>query len=200
MEMYCHKCGKEIPEDSAYCPSCGTKVGGYSPADYWWERRRWQRERRPRHEWDPMDTALAAVRGVGFLVILGLTVVQYPDVFVLMFRYLESWGTYGYPVLPPHALGQVIIFLFTAGGAWGLVSSGLRLGFSHRLRGPMRDIVSAVFSLYIAYVFTLFYAGTIRGSVLVLDFFVGLAAVVVVSALITGFVPRRKDQERVSPG
>lgn len=197
--MYCHRCGKELPPDSAYCPSCGTKVGGGSPADYWWERRRWQRERRPRHEWNPMDAAWGAVRALGFLVIIGLTIVQYPDVFALIIRYLNSWGTYGYPVLPPHALGQVVIFFFAACGVWGIVSAGLELGFSSRLRRTIRNAVSAMFSLYVAYIFTLFYAGTIRGTGLVLDFFVGLGVMVVVSALVTGFVPRWKHEERESP-
>jgi len=189
--MYCQKCGKELPQNSAYCPSCGAKAGGYSSADYWWERRRWERERRPRREWDPMDAAWGAVRAVGFLIIIGLTIVLYPDVFVLLFRYLESWGTYGYPVLPPYALGQVIIFLFTASGVWGLVSSGLRLGLSSRLRRPMRDIVSAVFALYVAYTLSQFYGRTIRGAEFVLAFFVGLAVMVIINALITHYVPRR---------
>lgn len=198
--MYCQRCGKELPKDSAYCPSCGVKVGGYSPADYWWGRWGWERERWPRHEWDPMDAVWGAVRAVGFLVIIGLTIARYPDVFVLFFRYLDSWGTYGYPVLPPYALGRVIIFLFTASGAWGLVSSGLRLGLSSRLRRPMRDVVGAVFALYLAYTLSLFYAKAIRGSGLVLAFFVGLAVMVVVNALIMHYIPRRKAQGREPPG
>ncbi len=189
--MYCQRCGKELPQDAAYCANCGAKVGGYTPAEYWWGR--WEREReRHRHDWEPADAAWGAVRAVGFLVVIGLTIARFPDVFALILRYLESWGTYGYPVLPPSALGQVIIFLFTASGVWGLVSSGLWLAFSTRLRRPLRDVVGAVFSLYVAYAFTQFYAGTIRGSGLVLAFFIGLAGVVLFNALIAHFVPRRK--------
>jgi len=191
--MYCHKCGKELPQDAAYCANCGARVGGYTPAEYWWGR--WDRDRdreRHRHDWEPADAAWGALRAVGFLVVIGLTIARFPDVFVLILRYLESWGTYGYPVLPPSALGQVIVFFLTAGGVWGLVSSGLRLAFSGRLRRPLRDIVGDVFSLYVAYAFAQFYARTIRGAGLVLAFFIGLAAVVLVNALITHFVPRRR--------
>jgi hypothetical protein len=190
--MYCHRCGKELPEGATYCPSCGAKVGEYSPADYWRERWRWERERRPRREWEPLDAAWGAIRAFGYLIILGLTIVRYPDVLVLIFRWLESWGTYGYPVLPPYALGMVVIFLLTAGGIWGLVSSALRLAFTSRFRRPMRDIVGAVFSLYVAYIFAEFYAKAIRGSGLVFAFFVGLAAMVLVNAVIRHYVPRRK--------
>jgi hypothetical protein len=197
--MFCQKCGKELPPDSDYCPSCGTKVGGYAPAEYRWERRRRERERWSRRGWDPMDPVWGAVRAMGFLVVIGLTISRYPDVFLLLFRYMESWGTYGYPVLPPYALGQAIIFLFTASGVWGLISAGLMLGLSSRLRRPMRDIVSALFSLYLAYAFTLFYAKTIVGVELVLAFFLGLAVMVIVNGLITFFVPRRNVQRTMPP-
>jgi len=66
-----------------------------------------------------MDAAWGAVIGVGYLIIIGLTVLRYPDVFTLVFRYLGSWGTYGRPVLPPYVLGQAMIFLLTAGASGG---------------------------------------------------------------------------------
>ena len=187
--MFCHVCGKELSEGAAYCPSCGAKVGAYSPADWWWERRR---DRWERHDWEPTDAAWGAVRAVGFLVILGLTFVSYPDVLTLFSKYLQSWQTYGHPVLPPHVLGVVLIFLFTAGGVWGLVSSGLRLVFSRRLRRPLLDVIGAFFSLYVAFILEAFYARTFGGADLVLAFFVGLAALILVNALIALFVPRRR--------
>jgi zinc-ribbon domain len=187
--MYCSRCGKELTPGAAYCSSCGAKVGEYSPADWWWE---WRRERRDRHEWEPVDAAWGAIRAVGFLTIIGLTIFEYPDVFVLIIRYLASWGTYGHPVLPGYALGQVIVFLFSASGVWGLVSSGLRLAFTSRFARPLRDIVGASFSLYIAFIFSRFYARAINGAELVLVFFVGLAVIVLVNALISHYIPRRK--------
>jgi zinc-ribbon domain len=30
--MYCRKCGKQIPDDSAFCPKCGASQGGSSPS------------------------------------------------------------------------------------------------------------------------------------------------------------------------
>jgi hypothetical protein len=139
-----------------------------------------------------MDAVWGAVRAVGFLIILGVTIVEYPNVLTLISKYLDSWQTYGHPVLPPHALGLVIIFLFAASGIWGLVSSGLRLGFSRRIRKPLRDIVGALLSLYIAFILGEFYAHAVGGAGLVLLFFVGLAGVVLANALITFLVPRGK--------
>ena len=191
--MYCQRCGKELAPGATYCHNCGARVGEYSPADWWWT---WRRERWARHDWEPVDAAWGAVNGVGFLIIIGLMVFWYPDVFTLVVRYLESWGTYGHPVLPSHALGQVIIFLFTAGGFWGLASSGLRLAFTSRFARPLRGIVGALFSLYVAFIFSQFYSNTIHGAGLVLAFFVGLAAMVLVNALISHFVPRRRGQKQ----
>jgi hypothetical protein len=187
--MYCQKCGKELAPDAVYCHSCGARVGAYSPADWWWG---WRRERLERRDWEPADMIWGAIRGVGFLIIIGLTIFYYPNVFTLLDRYLESWGTYGHPVLPPLPLGQVMIFLFIAGGVWGLVSSGLRAAFSTRFARPLREAVGAVFSLFLALILTQFYARAISGAGLVLLFFVGLAVMVLANALIRHFVPFRK--------
>jgi hypothetical protein len=197
--MYCQNCGKELTPDAAYCPNCGAKVGAYSPADWW--RERWERrtERRERHEWEPVDAAFGAIRGVGFLVVIGLTIFLYPDVFTLVIKYLGSWGTYGHPVLPPYPLGQVMVFLFSASGAWGLASAGLRLVFTSRLARSLREVVGALFSLYVASILTEFYGSAFRGAGLVLLFFLGLAGLVLVNTLIWHFVPRRKARKDAQP-
>lgn len=31
--MYCHQCGKQLPEEAAYCPACGTKVFQMKPQE-----------------------------------------------------------------------------------------------------------------------------------------------------------------------
>lgn len=203
MPMYCQNCGKELTPGAAYCANCGAKVGAYAPEDWRWERRRerWERrrERWERHEWEPVDAAFGAIRGVGFLIVIGLTIFMYPDVFTLVIRYLSSWGVYGHPVLPPYALGQPIVFLFSAAGVWGLVSAGLRLAFTSRLARSFREVVGAMFSLYIAFIFTEFYGRAVRGAGLVLLFFLGLAAVVLVNTLIWHYIPRRKTQKQAPP-
>ena len=119
----------------------------------------------------------------------------FPDVFTLLVRYLESWGTYGHPVLPGRALGQVLIFLFTACGVWGILTSGVRLVLTTRFARPLRDIVGGLFALYIAFMLTSFYGRTLSGAGLVLAFFVGLAAVIVFDALISFFLPRRRSMK-----
>lgn len=94
----------------------------------------------------------------------GLTISQYPNVFSLITRYFETWGTLGYPVLPGYALGPVIIYFFTVSGIWGLVSAGLRFAFTNFLSRPMRDIVGALFALYVANAFSQLYLGGSQGN------------------------------------
>jgi len=192
--MYCQRCGKELAPGAVYCQNCGARVGEYSPADWWWT---WRRERWERHEWEPIDAAWGAVTGVGYLIIIGLMIFWYPDVFTLLVKYLESWGTYGHPVLPGHSLGQAMIFLFTASGIWGILSSGGRLALTRRVARPLRGVVGGLFSLYVAFVLTSFYAKAINGAGLVLAFFVGLAAMVVTNALISFLLPRRRSPKQV---
>ncbi len=186
--MYCHRCGKELAPGAAYCHSCGAKVGEYSPAEWWWT---WHREQRDRLDREPTDAVWGAISAVGVLVILALTIVRYPDVFTLVVRYLESWQAFNRPVLPPYALGQVVVFFFAACGIWGVVAAGSRLALTGRLRQPLRDFGGALFSLYVAFAFSQFYARTLNGVELVLAFLMGLAALVIANALISLFLPRR---------
>ena len=200
MRMYCQKCGKELAPGTAYCQFCGAKVGGYSPADWWWERQRWRwerrEERRERHDWEPIDAAWGTITGVGYLIIIGLMIFWYPDVFTLIVKYLEGWGTYGHPVLPGHALGEVMIFLFTSCGIWGVLTSGLRVALTSRLARPLRGVVGGLLSLYVAFILSSFYAKALNGPGLVLAFFVGLAAMIVVDGMISFFLPRRRPQNQ----
>ena len=195
--MYCQRCGKELALGAAYCQNCGARVAEYSPADWWWT---WRRERWERHDSEPIDAAWGAITGVGYLVIIGLMIFWYPDVFTLLVKYLESWGTYGHPVLPGHAIGQVMIFLFTASGVWGIMSSAGRLALTRRVARPLRGVVGGLFSLYMAFILTSFYGKAINGAGLVLAFFVGLAGMIVINALISFFLPRRRPSKQMPTG
>ncbi|MDA4124081.1 MAG: zinc ribbon domain-containing protein [Thaumarchaeota archaeon] len=189
--MFCPKCGKELVPDAAFCHNCGESVGAPSnmAGQGWnWERR-WRPDRGTTDGW------WGAVSAFGFLIIIGLTISQYPNAFTLMNRYFIGWGTVGYPFLPGYALGQVVIYFFTLCGIWGLVSAGLRFAFTNSISRPMRSVVGALFAFYIASVFSQYYAGTIAGSALVLTFFVGLGVVIVANALIAYYVPRRLPKQ-----
>ncbi len=182
---FCSKCGKELTPDAAYCIHCGARAGATPFQDRWdW---RWER---PRHE-RRRGGWIGVVNAFGILTILGLTISQYPDVFLLIGRYLGSWGAHGYPVLPGDALGRVIVYFFTACGVWGLIVAALRFAFTDAFSRPMRDIVGALFALYIAGSFSQFYSGAIRGSGLVLALIMGLAFVIVANAVIAFFLPHR---------
>lgn len=127
----------------------------------------------------------------GFLVIVALTISAYPDVFTRIINYLESFGRYGYPVLPSYNVGQVMIYFLNLSGIWGLIAAALRFFLTGYRSRAARDGVGALFSLYTANLLTQFYAGAFRGSGLVGLWVVGLVVVIVADALITFFVPRR---------
>jgi hypothetical protein len=185
---FCSNCGKELVADASYCIHCGARVGGYWHSERWRERD-WARARR--HAMRERGGWWGGVSAFGFLIIMIITVSNYPNVFSLVNSYLLSWGTYGHPVLPGHPLGQIIIYFLTACGVWGIVSACLRFAFTNSLRRPMRNIVGALFSLYLAGSLSQFYAGTITGTGLVVAFFVGLAFVIAADAAIAFFFPRR---------
>ncbi|MGD0478349.1 MAG: zinc ribbon domain-containing protein [Nitrososphaerales archaeon] len=188
---FCSKCGKELAPDAAFCHSCGAKVGEAPPfvggMHRGWERNhRWRREGRERNgRWGALSV-------FGFLLIIGLTISRYPDVFAKMDTYFDSWGMYGHPVLPAQGLGQIVIYFLTVCGIWGLIAAALRFAFTNSLSRPMRDMVGALFALYVADSFSQFYAHTITGSDLVLAFFVGLAMVIIADVAIVIFFPRHQ--------
>jgi hypothetical protein len=195
---FCPKCGKELTPDAVYCIHCGTRVGEPSPFGRRWERD-WERERR--REWRRERGAgwWGAVSAFGFLIIIGLTISQYPNVFVLSGNYFASLSAYGYPILPGYALGQVIIYFLTVCGVWGLVSNGLRFAFTNSISRPIRGVVGALFALYLANSFSQYYARIIGGSGLVLNFFVGLAVVIIVNAVIAYSFPHRHWRYAAAP-
>jgi hypothetical protein len=185
---YCSRCGKELAPDAVFCHSCGAKVGEVPPS-VGGTYRRWERNHRWRHEGRERNGWWGAVSALGFLLIIGLTISQYPDVFARVDAYFDSWGVYGHPVLPAYGLGQIVIYFLTISGIWGLVAAALRFAFTNSFSRPIRDIVGALFALYVASSFSQFYARTITESGLVLAFIVGLAKVVVANAAIRIFVP-----------
>jgi len=184
---YCNNCGKEIPQDSAYCPECGCSIANSASDRTWWNSS-WNSDRnqyRRENDWWGLVTAL------GFFVVIGLTIAAYPDVFSRVVKYLESFATYGHPVLPSYNLGQVLIYLFNLSGIWGIIAAALRFVLTGSASRAARDGVGAIFSLYTASILTRFYGGFFNGWGLVGMCIVGLIILIIAEALITFFVPRR---------
>jgi hypothetical protein len=185
---FCSKCGKELSPGADYCIYCGTKASVTWTSDRWRERE-WRRTRR--YERREGDGWWGAVSAFGFLVIIGLTISNYPNVLSLINAYLVSWGAHGQPILPGRALGRVIIYFLTACGVWGLIIACMRFAFTNAISRPMRDVVGALFVLYVAGAFSQFYAGSITGSALVVAFFIGLAVMIIANAAIALFLPHQ---------
>jgi hypothetical protein len=188
---FCSKCGKELAPDAAFCHSCGVRVGE-APPFVGGMHRGWEWDYRWRREGRERDGRWVALSVFGFLLIVGLTISRYPDVFARMDAYFDSWGVYGHPVLPDHGLGRIVIYFLTVCGIWGLVVATLRFTFTNSLFRPMRDLVGALFALYVAHSFSQFYAGTITGSGLALAFFVGLVMVAIADVAIGIFLQRHQ--------
>lgn len=183
---HCTKCGKELPENAVFCPSCGANLqAGFVSPEERWSYRRYRRERRRerRGDWWGVVTAL------GFLVIIGATIIRYPDVFTRIIDYFTSFGIYGHPVLPSYSLGQVIVYFFLVAGIWGIVAAALRFAFTGAISRATQDTVGGLFALYISSVFSRFYAHAYGGWGLVGLLVIGLAVVIVANALISFFIP-----------
>ena len=188
----CQNCGREIPLGAGYCPNCGAQVSSVNNPVETAQRWRHERRRRPEDDWWGVVTA------AGFFVIIGLTIFAYPDVFSRIIDYLESFATYGHPVLPPYSLGEVIIYFFYLSGIWGLIAAGLRFALTNRITKPTQDVVGALFALYIGNSFSMFYAGAYGGWGLLGTLILGLAVVIIASALIGYFVPRAVKTETLT--
>ncbi len=179
----CEKCGAEAPNGAVYCPNCGSRILRVPSGSNWdWN---WKISSQKEPDW--WGLILAA----GFLIVFFITITTFPDVFTKLTNYFESFETFGHAVLPPYALGQIMIFFFNLCGIWGLVAAALRFGLTGSGSRALSDGVGALFSLYTAEILIQFYAGTIRGTELVGLWIVGLFFLIVASALITLFVPRK---------
>ena len=180
---HCSNCGSEVPGEAVFCPNCGFRVTHSAFPKVDWDRH-------PRHIHRENDW-WGLVSAAGFLVVVGLTVIAYPDALGRIVSYLESFGVYGHPVLPSYNLGAVLIYFFNLAGIWGLIAGALRFLVTGSGARAGRDIVGALFSLYTADILGQFYSHLFGGWDLVGMWIVGLAVVIVADALISLFVPKR---------
>lgn len=188
---YCTKCGRELPENAVFCPYCGVNIqsGVGAPSETFWHSRVYRRERRRRRgDW------WGAVTALGFIVIIGATIINYPDVFTRIIDYFASFGVYGHPVLPSYSLGQVIVYFFLVAGIWGIVAAGLRFAFTGAMSNAAQDAVGGIFALYISNVFSQFYSHSYGGWGLVGLLAAGLVVVIVANALIAFLVPNQSSR------
>ena len=119
----------------------------------------------------------------GFLIIVGLTLSQYPDIFSMVGDYFRVLSETGKASMPPLRLGEAIIFFFTVAGAWGLFAAALRFVFGHSGSRAVGDIMGSFFAFLIAYpVYSYYHAGLSAAAILPL-IIVGLGVVVIVNAI-----------------
>ncbi len=171
---YCPKCGEKIPEGGAFCPKCGYSL---QPSSY-------QRERHVWWEGRGYDNALwGFVSFAGFLIVLGLTISSYPDLFARIASYFREFGIYGGPVLPPDSLGQPLMYFLNLSGIWGIVFGAIRLAVGHSPREAIGNITWGLFAFYLAYILSQFYSRAFSGSSLVLLAIFGGALFLIVNAV-----------------
>jgi hypothetical protein len=185
--IYCPKCGKELPDDAAFCDRCGHKMGEpvppTPPFEGRWERR-WER-RMDRIE--RLDRGPDYLGGVGFgvfLIAIAWVYLQYPWVWDEIVAWFRTW-TAG-PTMLPLILAQPIFLFFVIMGAWGILEGGLRMASGRVMRG-IGNIVSALGNFAIAYMVQLYGQGSISGSALLPGFIIIIGASIVLNAIVNSF-------------
>ncbi len=170
---YCPKCGEKIPKVGAYCSKCGY----YVQSSYQRERYvHWKRRSYDNVLWGLISIA-------GFLIVLGLTISAYPDLFSRVVSYLMEFGTYAKPVLPPYSLGQPLMHFLNLSGIWGVVFGAIRLAVGHSPREAIGNITWSPFAFYLAYMLSQFFNQAFRGSPLVLFAIFGAVVFMIVNAI-----------------
>ncbi|MDG6994506.1 MAG: zinc-ribbon domain-containing protein [Nitrososphaerota archaeon] len=173
---YCPNCGTKLGTDAAYCHVCGTSVKSFEQPIY--RRERHVRKREANEAiWSPISF-------VGFLIIVGLTFLAYPDLLGRIWSYFHELITLGRLVLPPARLGEPLIYFLNLSGAWGLFFGVVAAALGRSLRRAFSDIIGAFYAFYLASIFTEFYAGMIHGTALVFSAILGLIVVIVANIVV----------------
>jgi hypothetical protein len=188
LTVYCPKCGKELPDDAAFCDRCGQKMGepvtpskrGESRWESRWETRMERRfDRFDRHDY---------LDGVGFGVFLigvAWVYLQYPWVWSELTAWFRSWVNG--PNTLPLILAEPIALFFTIMGGWGVVEGAIRM-VSGRFAKGLGNIVGGAGGLAIAYMIRLYGQGVIRGGDLLPYFIMIMGATIILSAVVGVFV------------
>jgi hypothetical protein len=192
--QYCQKCGEKLADDARFCTKCGAPViRSEQPVN-----RRVVREeirQKVRHEPD----ILGAVSAGGFLIILALAWLSYPNILSLIIDYFQGFQTPTGFVWPSYGLGQPIMFILNLSGVWGLIIAGLRLVLMHSPGRAVNDVAGALFSFYLAYVLSQYYQGIVTANNLVPLFLVGLGILIIVNVIggaVTHSLSRRPVQSQ----
>ena len=135
------------------------------------------------------------------LIILALTWLSYPDILTMLTDYFQSWAIHMGPVLPPQRLGAAIIFFLNLSGVWGLIIGGLRIVFMHHPRRAVGNVAGGVFAIYLAYILSGYYAGTVAANTLLPLFLVGLGILIIINVIgeIIAYSLRRRPTGQTMP-
>ncbi len=188
--IYCPQCGKELPDDAAFCDRCGHKMGEpvppVPPFGGRWEHR-FERRMERLERFDRWDRGPDYLDGVGFgvfLIAIAWVYLQYPWVWDELLTWFRGWVNG--PTILPVILTQPIFLFFVIMGAWGILEGGLRMASGRVMRG-LGNVVGALGSFAIAYMIQLYGQSAISGDVLLPGFIIIIGASIVLSAIVNSF-------------
>ena len=188
--MYCPQCGKELPDDAAFCDRCGHKMGEpvppVPPFGGRWEHR-FERRMERLERFDRWDRGSDYLDGVGFgvfLIAIAWVYLQYPWVWDELLTWFRGWVNG--PTILPVILTQPIFLFFVIMGVWGILEGGLRMASGRVMRG-LGNVVGALGSFAIAYMIQLYGQGAISGNALLPGFIIIIGASIVLSAIVNSF-------------
>jgi hypothetical protein len=188
--IYCPQCGKELPDDAAFCDRCGHKMGEpvppVPPFGGRWEHRFERRMERLKRldRWDRGPDYLDGVGFGVFLIAIAWVYLQYPWVWGEIVAWFRGWVNG--PTILPVMLAEPLFLFFVIMGTWGILEGGLRMASGRAMRG-VGNVVGALGSFAIAYMIQLYGQGAIGGDFLLPGFIIIIGASIVLSAIVNSF-------------
>lgn len=140
-------------------------------------------------EWGERDFLGGVGFGV-FLLVVATIALNYPGVHRVLFDWVRSWGASGLTPVPAQLLPP-LYWLFTAMGAWSIISAVIRYYSGWNSWRAAQDVVGGVFNFLMVYLIQRYGTAAFTWRMLFPAFLVFVGAQAVISVFVYPSVRRR---------